>query len=74
MKSNQNITIFKNNQFGQIRTAGTSENPLFCLADICKVLELKTNDVKNRLRKDGMDSIGVIDSMGRKQVAMFINE
>jgi len=74
MKSNQNITIFENNQFGQIRTAGTSENPLFCLADICKVLELKTNDVKNRLKKDGVDSIGVIDSMGRKQVAMFINE
>ena len=69
-----NIKIFENNQFGQIRTAGTSENPLFCLADICKVLELKTNDVKNRLKKDGVDSIGVIDSMGRKQVAMFINE
>ena len=73
MKQNQ-VKIFESNQFGQIRTAGTSENPLFCLADICKVLELKTNDVKNRLRKDGMDSIGVIDSMGRKQVAMFINE
>ena len=69
-----NIKIFENNQFGQIRTAGTSENPLFCLADICKVLELKTNDVKNRLKKDGVDSIGVRDAMGRKQVAMFINE
>ena len=58
--SMSNIKIFENNQFGQIRTAGTSENPLFCLADICKVLELKTNDVKNRLKKDGVDSIGVI--------------
>lgn len=73
MNKNQ-VKIFENNQFGQIRTAGTSENPLFCLADICKVLELKTNDVKNRLKKDGVDSIGVIDSMGRKQIAMFINE
>ena len=73
MNKNQ-VKIFENNQFGQIRTAGTSEEPLFCLKDICKVLELKTNDVKNRLKKDGVDSIGVIDSMGRKQVAMFINE
>lgn len=34
------IEIFKNERFGEVRVAGTSDNPLFCLADICKVLEL----------------------------------
>lgn len=32
------ITIFKNEQFGEVRTAGTAENPLFCANDICRAL------------------------------------
>lgn len=32
------IQIFNNPQFGEIRTAGTSEEPLFCAADICRAL------------------------------------
>lgn len=28
------IQIFKNEVFGEVRVAGTSEEPLFCLADI----------------------------------------
>lgn len=31
-----------------LRTDGTSENPLFCLADICQVLELQSGDTKNK--------------------------
>lgn len=33
------IKIFENEQFGKIRTAGTSEEPLFCAIDICKALQ-----------------------------------
>lgn len=44
------IQIFKNESFGEVRVAGTSEEPLFCLADICKVLELQNpTTVKSRL-------------------------
>lgn len=44
------IQIFKNEAFGEVRVAGTSEEPLFCLADICKVLELQNpTTVKSRL-------------------------
>lgn len=32
------IKIFENEQFGKIRTAGTADNPLFCLADVAKAL------------------------------------
>lgn len=60
--------------FGDIRTAGTAENPLFCLADLCRVLELRVDGVTPRLKKDGYNRIGVIDSLGREQQAIFINE
>ena len=70
-----NIQIFKNDQFGEIRTASTPEKPLFCLVDICKAMELSTvKKVKNRLRKDGVTSIHLTDSLGRTQDATFINE
>lgn len=69
------IKIFENEKFGKIRTAGTADNPYFCLADICKILGINNvTDVKNRLKKDGVDSIEVIDTLGRKQKACFINE
>lgn len=80
---NEQVKIFESPQFGQIRTAGTSEQPLFCLADICKVLELRTTDVKNRLKSGGVDSIVVGVQTGVKadgtpaiqQVEMlFVNE
>lgn len=70
---NEQIKIFENPRFGKIRTSGTSDEPLFCLADVCRVLELRTDAVKTRL-KNAPISIGVIDSMGREQTAMFINE
>lgn len=49
------IQIFENPSFGEIRTAGTSEQPLFCLADICRVLEIKNvSDCKSRLDQRGI--------------------
>ena len=68
------IKIFKDERFGEIRTAGTVEEPLFCLADVCRVLELQVTPTKNRLRKDGVSLIKVIDTLGREQEAIFISE
>lgn len=51
------IKIFENDRFGEVRVAGTSENPLFCLVDICKVLELQVTPTKNRLKQDGVSLI-----------------
>lgn len=68
------IKIFENPAFGKIRTAGTSEEPLFCLADVCKILELQVSPTKNRLNPNGVSLIKVIDSMGREQDATFITE
>lgn len=71
---NSQITIFNNPQFGEIRTAGTADNPLFCLKDLCRVLELRVDGVTPRLKKDGYNRIGVIDNLGREQQAIFVNE
>lgn len=68
------ITIFTNPTFGEIRTAGTADEPMFCLADVCKVLELQVTPTKNRLNEDGVNSIKVIDNLGRTQLATFISE
>lgn len=69
------VRIFSNERFGEIRTAGTSEEPLFCLADVCKVLELgNPSQVKTRL-DDGVISNEVItDTLGRQQEMTFVNE
>ena len=50
------IKIFENAQFGKIRTS-VAENgePLFCLADVCRVLDLSNpRDVKRRLNQRGV--------------------
>ena len=68
------IEIFKNESFGEVRVAGTSEQPLFCLTDICKVLDLDSSQVMKRL-EDGVVTIHPItDSLGRERQANFVNE
>lgn len=52
------VRVFENVRFGQIRTAqGASGEPLFCLADVCKVLGLQTNKVKQRINSRGWNTI-----------------
>lgn len=68
------VTIFSSPIFGDIRTAGTSEQPLFCLVDVCKALDLRTADVKRRLEDDVVSNYPIIDSLGREQIANFVDE
>lgn len=70
-----NIQIFKNESFGEVRVAGTSEEPLFCLADVCKVLELgNPSQVKTRLCGEVITNEVIPGSLGRQQEMIFINE
>ena len=54
---NNQITIFNSPQFGEIRTAGTADSPMFCLSDLCRVLELQVGATKKRLNDRGISSI-----------------
>lgn len=70
-----NITTFENLEFGVIRTQIINDEPYFCLADICHALDIKNiSDMKKRLNRDGVATSEVIDSVGRKQNANFVNE
>lgn len=70
-----NLQIFKNNEFGEVRTAVINNEPYLMLSDVCRVLDIKNSrDTKSRLNKDGVVTADTIDSLGRKQQADFINE
>ena len=67
------LRIFENPQFGKIRTAGTTDNPLFCLADVCNALGLQQGHVRERLDK-GVVSTEPLVTAGGVQNANFVNE
>lgn len=66
--------VFSNPQFGSVRTAGNSDYPLFCLADICRVLELSPSKVAQRLQDDVLSKYPILDALNREQLANFVNE
>lgn len=69
------LQIFQNSEFGEVRTTVSNGKPMFCLADVCRVLEIaNVTNVKNRLSEDGVHTMEVIDSLRRKQNATFISE
>lgn len=69
------LKIFNNNQFGQIRTTVINDEPYFMLKDVCEILEIKNQrDAKGRLSQHGVGTTDIIDSLGRTQQATFINE
>lgn len=69
------IQVFENKDFGEVRTLSVKSEPYFMLADVCRVLEIgNPSQAKTRLKKDGVISNEVIDSLGRIQTADFISE
>lgn len=67
------IQIFNSESFGTIRTAGTADQPLFCLADVCKALNLSASKVAQRLEKDVL-SKHPLSTSGGNQLGNFVNE
>ena len=71
----QDIQVFSNIQFGEIRTVLADDGePRFCLTDVCRVLGLKASDVARRLHDDMVSNHPISDSLGRTQQANFVNE
>ena len=74
------IQLFKNERFGEVRVAGTSEEPLFCLADICKAVELQNpSSVKSRLDEEDLQIVDLHALNPNTQIignsmATFVNE
>ena len=69
------IQIFQNQEFGAIRTLTNEQGePMFCLKDVCDVLDLRTPKVVQRLEDDVLSKYPIVDSLGRTQQASFVNE
>ena len=68
------ITTFSNLQFGNVRVAELNNEPIFCLSDVCSVLGLTPKGVNQRLSDEVISNYPIIDSLGRTQNALFVNE
>lgn len=66
------LQIFNNEEFGEVRTAVINDEPMFCLIDICKALEIKNaTDVAKRLDEDELTRLNL---GGRAGETNFITE
>lgn len=68
------LQIFNNEEFGEIRTVTKDNEPMFCLADVCKALEIaNVGNVRQRLSAKG---IRIMDThtKGGTQKMIFIDE
>ena len=70
------IQVFSNSQFGDIRTIIAEDGePRFCLADLCKAINVTNHrNVAKRIDQDGVRLMDTIDSIGRTQQVLFVNE
>lgn len=66
-----NLQVFKNRELGEIRVKMVSDEPMFCLSDICKVLNLSNPTVvASRLDEDERSKL----DLGRAGMATFVTE
>lgn len=68
------LQIFNNEKYGEVRTAIINNEPYFMLADVCRVLDIKDNTTaRRRLSEKGVHSMRTLTNGGEQQ-ATFINE
>lgn len=66
------LQIFNSEEFGEVRTAVVNDEPMFCLIDICKALEIKNaTDVAKRLDDDELTRLNLGSRAGETN---FITE
>lgn len=66
------LQIFSNEEFGEVRTVLVNDEPMFCLIDICKALEIKNaTDVAKRLDEDELTRLNLGSRAGETN---FITE
>ena len=71
------IRIFQNVEFGAIRTMSNEQGEaMFCAKDVAEALgyKLPRKAVQDHVEEDDVLKWNLIDSLGRKQKATFINE
>lgn len=68
------LTIFSNEEFGDVRTILIDNEPWFVAADVCRALDIKNNrDALNRL-DDDEKGVVLTDTLGGSQEMSTVNE
>ena len=68
------LQIFSSSEFGEIRTITKDNEPMFCLADVCKALEISNvGNVKQRLSEKGIHTADTLTKGGMQKMT-FISE
>lgn len=68
-----NVEIFKDERFGEVRVTKLGQQPMFCLSDICKALDLQVGATKSRLNGKGVSLINTLTNGGNQKL-VYINE
>lgn len=68
------LQIFNNEEFGSVRTITKDNEPMFCLGDLCRALDLTAKGVRQRLSDEVISTYPIEDALGRMQNALFVNE
>lgn len=70
------VQVFSNDQFGQVRTVEQNGKVFFCGKDVAEALGYNDSAkaIKQHSKKDGWAFCPVIDSLGRTQRVRFIDE
>ena len=70
------LQIFKNDEFGEIRTTTINHKPYFCGSDVARALGYANPQkaLRDHCEVDGVTTCSLIDSLGREQEAKFITE
>lgn len=70
----EKLAIFSNDDFGEVRTIFENGEPMFCLTDACRVLDIKNvGNAKKRLSIKGIHTMDTLTN-GGMQALDFINE
>lgn len=68
------LVIFENPEFGQIRTMNKDGEPWFVAVDVCKALEISNNRMAINRLDDDEKGVSLTDTLGGKQDMTIINE
>lgn len=50
-----NLQVFNSEEFGNVRTVIVNNDPMFCLIDVCRALEIgNVSQLKTRLNQGGV--------------------
>ena len=68
------LQIFNSPEFGDIRIVMVESEPMFCLSDVCRALEItNVGNVKQRLSEKGIRTMDTL-TKGGNQKLLYINE